>query len=150
MVRERVVDARLEQVHFGEDHLVVELLELAQERLNQRERLAVVVVVNVSARPVSSALPPRAQAAKRDAQRDETRLEVLLEEDALLRLGPVDILLRHVNLQHAAVRDRGEEVEEGADWGVGRTSARLGGGGADGARTEFCGLGLGEVLEQWS
>ena len=67
VVRQRVVDARLEQMHFGEDHLVVELLELAQERLDERERLAVVVVVDVSACPssVSPCAPARSHAYTR-------------------------------------------------------------------------------------
>lgn len=50
------------------------------------------------------------------AQSDQASLEVLLEEDALLGLGPVDVLLGDLDLEHAAVRDGREEVEEGANW----------------------------------
>lgn len=53
--------------------------------------------------------------ASGDLQRDEASLEVLLEEDALLSLGPLDVVFRHVDLSLEAVRNGGEQVEERAD-----------------------------------
>ena len=41
-----MVNAGLEEVDFGQDHLVVESLELAEERLDQGGRLAVVARVD--------------------------------------------------------------------------------------------------------
>lgn len=60
------------------------------------------------------------QGAGRYVQSNQSSLKVLLQEDALLRLGPIDILFRHFNLDFAAVGDGNEEVEKCADYGVGR------------------------------
>lgn len=48
-VGECVVDARLEQVHFGQDHLVVELFEFAEKGVDEGEGVFVVLVVDVAA-----------------------------------------------------------------------------------------------------
>lgn len=48
-----VVDAGLEEVDLGQDHLVVELLQLAEETVDQVQGILVVLVVNV---PVGAAV----------------------------------------------------------------------------------------------
>ena len=55
-VDEGVVDARLEQVHLGEDHLVVEFFQLAEQRVDQVQGLFVVLVVDVAAKGVGSSV----------------------------------------------------------------------------------------------
>lgn len=43
-----VVDAALEEVHLGEDHFVVEPLELLEQRLDEQARRAVVLRVELA------------------------------------------------------------------------------------------------------
>lgn len=47
-IGQRVIDTRLEEVHLGENHLVVEPLQFLQQRVDQAERLLVVLVVDIT------------------------------------------------------------------------------------------------------
>jgi hypothetical protein len=49
-----VVDPRLEEMHLSEDHLVVELLQLAEEGGNEGESFSVVGIVDVSTPTIST------------------------------------------------------------------------------------------------
>lgn len=50
------------------------------------------------------------------SQANQASFEALLEEYPLLSLRPFDVILQHGDLYRLAVRDRVEEVEEGADF----------------------------------
>lgn len=62
----------LQKVHLREDHLVVQPLQLGEERVDERERGAVLRCVEV--------------------QPHQTCLQRVLEEDALLGLCPGDVI----------------------------------------------------------
>lgn len=53
---------------------------------------------------------------QRNAQSNQPSLERLLQKDALLRLGPVDVVFCYLDLELGGIGDGREVIEEGANW----------------------------------
>ena len=80
---------------LGQDHLVVQPLELGQQRVDEGQRGLVLVRLQLEG--------------------DEPGFEGVFEEDAFFALGPGGVVGEGVDLDLLAVWDGVEEVEEGAD-----------------------------------
>lgn len=93
-----MVDARLEELDFDEDELVVEALEFAEETVDEGEGVVVGLL--------------------RHVQGYQAGFEVLAQEAATLGGRPFYAGLCDGNLGVGRVGDFVEEVEERADWGV--------------------------------
>jgi hypothetical protein len=93
-VLDRMCCSRLEQEHFGQDDLVIQLLQLFQKALGHGQRLSVVFRIDL---PGIRGCSQSGRAV--DSQSDELDLEALSEEHPLLLSSPGDVVVCDLHLQ---------------------------------------------------